>query len=70
VAVIRTVLAEIRQHPKRLLLTGVAIVVATVFAAGILLFTDTLRAALSQSAFSTPEAAAVVVSPSTATALR
>ncbi|GAA2844798.1 FtsX-like permease family protein [Crossiella cryophila] len=60
---LRTVIQEIKQRPTRLLLTGLAVVVATMFAAASLMFTDTMRVALTNSASKTPEAAAAVLSP-------
>ncbi|WP_229686489.1 ABC transporter permease [Longimycelium tulufanense] len=57
----RSVLAEVRQRPARLLLTGLAVLVATAFAAGTLLFTDTLRATVRDGVSGVPEGAAVVV---------
>ncbi|MCP2257315.1 putative ABC transport system permease protein [Streptoalloteichus tenebrarius] len=62
-ALLRTVLAEVRHRPARLLLTGLAVVVATVFAAGSLIFTSTLRVALTDGLTTVPAAAATVVSP-------
>jgi putative ABC transport system permease protein len=56
-------LAETRRRPGRVLLTGLAIIVATVFAAGTLLFTDTLDAYVATKTVQTPAAAAVVVTP-------
>ncbi|SHF05076.1 FtsX-like permease family protein [Streptoalloteichus hindustanus] len=67
-ALLRTVLAEVRQRPARLLLTGLAVVVATVFAAGSLIFTSTLRSALAEGLTSFPPGAATVVEPSRGTA--
>lgn len=56
-------LAETRRRPGRLLLTGVAILVATVFAAGTLLLGETLRLYVASSAQETPSGAAVVIRP-------
>ncbi len=56
-------LAETRRRPGRVLLTGLAIIVATVFAAGTLLFTDTLDAYVATQTVQTPATAAVVVTP-------
>ncbi|SDM20373.1 FtsX-like permease family protein [Allokutzneria albata] len=55
------VLAEARQRPTRLLLTGLAVVVATLFTAGTFMFADTLRKGLELQASVTSEHAAVVV---------
>ncbi|MFB9903460.1 FtsX-like permease family protein [Allokutzneria oryzae] len=55
------VLAEARQRPTRLLLTGLAVVVATLFTAGTFMFADTLRKGLEMQASITPADAAVVV---------
>src|SRR4051794_21598469 len=52
-----------RRRPGRLLLTGVAITVATVFAAGTLLLSETLRGYLADRSQVTPAAAAAVVHP-------
>ncbi|WP_214402726.1 ABC transporter permease, partial [Pseudonocardia lacus] len=54
-------LAETRRRPARLLLTGLAVLVATVFAAGTLLLAETLRGYVSERAQQTPAGAAVVV---------
>ncbi|MGW0520469.1 FtsX-like permease family protein [Crossiella sp. NPDC003009] len=62
---LRTVIQEIKQRPTRLLLTGLAVVVATMFAAASLMFTATLRVALINTASTTPEAAAAVFTPKT-----
>jgi putative ABC transport system permease protein len=56
-------LAEARRRPGRLLLTGLAITVATVFAAGTILLGETLRGYLAAAAEQTPVAAAAVVRP-------
>lgn len=56
-------LAETRRRPGRLLLTGLAVVVATVFAAGTVLFTETLRGYVTDVAARTPPGAAAVVDP-------
>jgi putative ABC transport system permease protein len=56
-------LAETRRKPGRVLLTGLAITVATVFAAGTLLLGETLRAYLTSTAVQTPATAAAVVLP-------
>jgi putative ABC transport system permease protein len=56
-------LAETRRRPGRLLLTGLAITVATVFAAGTLLLSETLDEYVSSRAQETPAAAAAVVHP-------
>jgi putative ABC transport system permease protein len=56
-------LAESRRRPGRVLLTGLAITVATVFAAGTLLLGETLRAYLADTAVQTPATAAAVVRP-------
>jgi putative ABC transport system permease protein len=57
-------LAETRRKPGRVLLTGLAVIVATVFAAGTTLFSETLRGYLTEGDVVTPEAAAVVVDAS------
>ncbi|OLT03677.1 hypothetical protein BJF90_02805 [Pseudonocardia sp. CNS-004] len=57
-------LAETRRKPGRVLLTGLAIIVATVFAAGTMLFSETLRDYLTAGDVVTPEGAAVVVDAS------
>ncbi|GAA3090534.1 hypothetical protein GCM10010464_62990 [Pseudonocardia yunnanensis] len=62
-AVAATLLAETRRRPGRLLLTGLAITVATVFAAGTFLLGETLRAYLAATVVTTPETTAVVVLP-------
>ncbi len=54
-------LAETRRRPGRLLLTGLAITVSTVFAAGTLLLSQTLDDYVSSRAQETPAAAAAVV---------
>jgi FtsX-like permease family protein len=54
-------LAETRRRPGRLLLTGLAILVATVFAAGALLFSEALRGYVAARTQQTPAAAAVVL---------
>jgi putative ABC transport system permease protein len=54
-------LAETRRKPARLLLTGVAVLVATVFAAGTLLLSATLDAYVASRAVTTPTGAAAVV---------
>ncbi|WP_214368879.1 FtsX-like permease family protein [Pseudonocardia sp. H11422] len=54
-------LAETRRRPGRLLLTGLAVTVAIVFAAGTLLLADTLRAHLTAGSVQTPAAVATVV---------
>lgn len=54
-------LAETRRKPGRVLLTGLAIIVATVFAAGTMLFSETLRGYLTAGDVVTPADAAVVV---------
>jgi putative ABC transport system permease protein len=56
-------LAGTRRRPGRLLLTGLAIAVATAFAAGTLLLSETLRAYVAAQAQVTPVAAATVVQP-------
>ncbi|TQM38547.1 FtsX-like permease family protein [Pseudonocardia cypriaca] len=56
-------LAETRRKPGRVLLTGLAIIVATVFAAGTMLFSETLRDYLTAGDVVTPTGAAVVVHP-------
>ncbi|WP_433276434.1 FtsX-like permease family protein [Pseudonocardia xinjiangensis] len=56
-------LAETRRRPGRLLLTGLAITVATVFAAGTLLFGETLRSYLGATSVETPDTVAAVVMP-------
>jgi putative ABC transport system permease protein len=56
-------LADTRRRPGRLLLTGLAILVATVFAAGTLLFSETLRGYVAARTQQTPAAAAAVVLP-------
>ncbi|RJQ79898.1 FtsX-like permease family protein [Pseudonocardiaceae bacterium YIM PH 21723] len=59
---IRTVLAEIRQRPTRLLLTGLAVIVAGFFAAATLLLGDTAKQALLAEGSSVPPGATLVVS--------
>jgi putative ABC transport system permease protein len=54
-------LAETRRKPGRLLLTGLAVTVATVFAAGTLMLAETLRAYLIATNQETPAAASAVV---------
>jgi putative ABC transport system permease protein len=54
-------LAETRRRPGRLLLTGLAIMVSTVFAAGTLLLSQTLDDYVASRAQETPAAAAAVV---------
>jgi putative ABC transport system permease protein len=54
-------LAETRRKPGRVLLTGLAIIVATVFAAGTMLFSETLRDYLTEGDVVTPAGAAAVV---------
>lgn len=54
-------LADARRRPGRVLLTGLAVVVATVFTAGTLLLGGTLRAALEARSQVTPAAATAVV---------
>ncbi len=54
-------LAETRRRPGRLLLTGLAVLVATVFAAGTLLLSETLRGYVAETTQMTPDGAAVVV---------
>jgi putative ABC transport system permease protein len=54
-------LGEARRHPGRLLLTGLAVLVATVFSAGSLTAAATLRAHVAESARATPDGAAAVV---------
>lgn len=56
-------LAETRRRPGRLLLTGLAITVATVFAAGTLLLGETLRVYLGAENVETPDTVAAVVMP-------
>ncbi|MGI5129563.1 FtsX-like permease family protein [Pseudonocardia sp. CA-107938] len=56
-------LAETRRRPGRLLLTGLAVLVATVFAAGTLLLSQTLDDYVSSRSQETPAAAAAVVHP-------
>jgi putative ABC transport system permease protein len=56
-------LAETRRKPGRVLLTGLAIIVATVFAAGTMLFSETLRGYLTAGDVVTPAGAALVVHP-------
>lgn len=56
-------LAETRRRPGRLLLTGLAILVATAFSAGTLLLSETLRGYVAERAQETPAAAAAVVLP-------
>ncbi|MFC5995444.1 FtsX-like permease family protein [Pseudonocardia hispaniensis] len=56
-------LAETRRRPGRLLLTGLAVTVATVFAAGTLLLGETMRSYLTATSMQTPTAAAAVVLP-------
>jgi putative ABC transport system permease protein len=62
-AVAATLLAETRRRPGRLLLTGLAITVATVFAAGTFLLGETLRAYLAATVVTTPATTAAVVLP-------
>ncbi|GAA1233946.1 FtsX-like permease family protein [Pseudonocardia alaniniphila] len=62
-AVAATLLTETRRRPGRLLLTGLAITVATVFAAGTFLLGETLRGYLTTTVVKTPEATAAVVLP-------
>ncbi|WP_433290100.1 FtsX-like permease family protein [Pseudonocardia sp. CA-142604] len=62
-AVAATLLTETRRRPGRLLLTGLAITVATVFAAGTFLLGETLRAYLTTTVEKTPETTAAVVLP-------
>jgi putative ABC transport system permease protein len=57
-------LAETRRKPGRVLLTGLAVIVATVFAAGTMLFSETLRGYLTAGDVVTPTGATVVVHPS------
>ncbi|WP_422646964.1 ABC transporter permease [Actinoalloteichus caeruleus] len=54
-------LAQIRQRPSRILLTGIAIAIATFFAAGTMLFTDTLRDEFIRSTVSVSEETDAVV---------
>jgi putative ABC transport system permease protein len=54
-------LAETRRKPGRVLLTGLAVIVATVFAAGTMLFSETLRGYLTEGDVVTPAGAGVVV---------
>ncbi|MCO1660648.1 ABC transporter permease [Pseudonocardia humida] len=54
-------LAETRRRPGRLLLTGLAVLVATVFAAGTLLLAETLRGYVADRTQQTPAGAAAVV---------
>ncbi|MCW0212617.1 MAG: FtsX-like permease family protein [Pseudonocardia sp.] len=54
-------LAEARRRPGRVVLSGLAVLVATVFAAGTLLLSGTLGAALTEDAVRTPQAAAAVL---------
>jgi putative ABC transport system permease protein len=54
-------LSEARRNPGRLLLTGLAVLVATVFSAGSLTTAATLRAQVAESARATPDGAAAVV---------
>jgi putative ABC transport system permease protein len=54
-------LAETRRRPGRLLLTGLAVLVATVFAAGTLLLAETLRGYVAERTRETPAGAAAVV---------
>ncbi|MEU6699296.1 FtsX-like permease family protein [Pseudonocardia sp. NPDC046786] len=58
----RAAVAGIRRRPRQLLLTGLAVLVATAFAAGAVLLTGTLRAALTEDAVHTPAGASHVVS--------
>ncbi|GAA1386935.1 hypothetical protein GCM10009613_21710 [Pseudonocardia kongjuensis] len=58
----RAAAAGIRRRPRQLLLTGLAVLVATAFAAGAVLLTGTLRAALTEDAVHTPAGASHVVS--------
>lgn len=58
-----TLLAETRRRPGRLVLTGLAITVATVFAAGTFLLGETLRAYLAATVVTTPQTTAAVVLP-------
>ncbi|MBN9737124.1 ABC transporter permease [Pseudonocardia sp. P1] len=57
----RAAVAGIRRSPRQALLTGLAVLVATVFAAASVLFTGTMRDALLGDAVQTPPAAAFVV---------
>ncbi|MEJ3657924.1 FtsX-like permease family protein [Actinomycetes bacterium KLBMP 9759] len=56
-------LAETRRKPGRLVLTGLAILIATVFAAGTLLFSETLRSYIADRTQQTPAATAVAILP-------
>ncbi|WP_232666012.1 FtsX-like permease family protein [Pseudonocardia sp. TRM90224] len=56
-------LAETRRKPGRLVLTGLAILIATVFAAGTLLFSETLRGYIAGRTQQTPSATAVAILP-------
>ena len=56
-------LASALRRPGRLLLTGLAVLVATAFAAGTLLLAETMRGYVAQSTQETPAGAAVVVRP-------
>ncbi|ANY07152.1 FtsX-like permease family protein [Pseudonocardia sp. HH130630-07] len=57
----RAALAGIRRRPRQTLLTGLAVLVATVFAAGTVQFTETMRDALLADSTRTPPGASFVV---------
>lgn len=57
----RAAVAGVRRSPRRLLLTGLAVLVATVFAAGAVLLTATLREDLTDGASSLPDGATFAV---------
>ena len=57
----RAAVAGIRRRPRQTLLIGLAVLVATVFAAGTVLFTETMRDALLADSTRTPPGASFVV---------
>lgn len=59
----RAAVAGVRRHPRRTLLTGLAVLVATMFAAGAVLATGTMRDILVAESVRTPPGAAWVVDP-------
>lgn len=61
----RAAVAGARRSPRRLLLTGLAVLVATVFAAGAVLLTASLRADLAASTSSVPAGATFAVETDT-----
>ncbi|APU13292.1 MULTISPECIES: ABC transporter permease [Actinoalloteichus] len=60
---IKASIAQIRHRPSRILLTGVAIGVATLFTAGTVLFTDTLRTEFTSGFTSVSENVDAIASP-------